>query len=176
MINSPTVATHGQEDALGWMLLCVPVTVWVRACDFKVITPPRLSRSGRGEVTYPDFLTHYHITSPCHPFFPLTFLSLAPAHSLSLSLALFSLNLLSSKRADQIVEVTFSLVKLNHAYQFSSRLFLLPINLFSQLTCEGCMKANEGKQEIISNIKIPLSKGECPFEMLYFSAGLAEGI
>lgn len=34
------------------------------------------------------------------------------------------------------------------------------------------MKANEGKQEIISDIKISLSKGECPFEMLYFSAGL----
>lgn len=34
------------------------------------------------------------------------------------------------------------------------------------------MKANEGKQEIISNIKISLSKGECPFDMLYFSAGL----
>lgn len=169
MINSPTVATHGQEDALGWMLVCVRMTVWVYACDFKVITPPWLSHSGRGEVTYPDFLTHYHITSPCHPFFPLTFLSLA----LSLS---FSPNLLSSKRAYQIVEVTFSLVKLNHAYQFSSGLFLLPINLFSQLTCEGCMKANEGKQEIISNIKIPLSKGECPFEMLYFSAGLAKGI
>lgn len=34
------------------------------------------------------------------------------------------------------------------------------------------MKANEGKREIISNIKISLSKGECPFEMLYFAAGL----
>lgn len=169
MINSPTVATHGQEDALGWMSVCVRMTVWVCVCDFKVITPPWLSHSGWGEVAYPEFLTHYRITSPCHPFFPLTFLSLA------LSLC-FSLNLLSSKRAYQIVEVTFSLVNLNHAYQFSSGLFLPPINLFSQLTCEGCMKANEGEQEIISNIKIPLSKGECPFEMLYFSAGLAKGI
>lgn len=34
------------------------------------------------------------------------------------------------------------------------------------------MKANEGKQEIISNIKISLSREGCPFEMLYFSAGL----
>ena len=34
-----------------------------------------------GEVAYPDFLTHYHITSVCHPFFPLTFLS--PARALS---------------------------------------------------------------------------------------------
>ena len=34
------------------------------------------------------------------------------------------------------------------------------------------MKANEGKQEIISYIKISLSHGGCPFEMLYFAAGL----
>lgn len=110
--------------------------------------------------------------------------SLLPSHlpvTRALSLPL-SLNLLSSKRAYQIVEVTFSLANLNHAYQFSSGLFffffclrlLLPIYLFSLLTCEGCMKANEGKREIISNIKISLSKGECPFEMLYFSAGLRE--
>lgn len=61
------------------------MTVWVRACEFKVITPPGLSHSGRGEVAYPDFLTHYHITSLCHRSFPLTFLSLALSPSRSLS-------------------------------------------------------------------------------------------
>lgn len=46
------------------------------ACELKVITPSGLSHPGRGEAARPHFLTHYHITSPCHPLFPLTFLSL----------------------------------------------------------------------------------------------------
>lgn len=55
----------------------VSAAVWVCTCEFKVITPSGLSHSGRGgEVAYPDFLTHYHITSLCHPFSSLTFLSL----------------------------------------------------------------------------------------------------
>ena len=58
------------------------VTVWVCACEFKVITPSGLSHSGQVEAVYPDFPTHYHITSLCHLFFPLTFLSL-PSLSLS---------------------------------------------------------------------------------------------
>lgn len=58
--------------------LCKSVTMWVCAYEFKVITPSELSHSGWGEAVYPDSLTHYHITSLCHPFFPLTFLSLPP--------------------------------------------------------------------------------------------------
>lgn len=57
----------------------------VGVCEFKVITPSGLSHSGRGEAPYPDLLTHYHITSLCHLFFP----SHLPRHSLSLSLPLF---------------------------------------------------------------------------------------
>lgn len=78
-------------------------TVWVFVSEFKVITPLGLSRSGQGEAAHPDLLTHYHITSPSNPSFLLTFLSLSLSYS-------FSFNLLSSKRAYQIVEVTFSLV------------------------------------------------------------------
>lgn len=48
MINSPTIAAHGQEDAPGRMLVCVRMTAWVRACDFKVIAPLWLSQAAQG--------------------------------------------------------------------------------------------------------------------------------
>lgn len=79
-LTPPPLLHMAKEDALGWMLVCVHMWVWL--CEFKVITPSGLSHSGWGEAAYPDFLTHYHITSLCHPFFPLTFLSL-PSLSLS---------------------------------------------------------------------------------------------
>lgn len=109
MINSPTVATQSQEQALGWMLVCIHMWVF----EFKVITPSGLSQSGQGEAAHPDLLTHYHITplrvTHPSPFFPLTFLSPSLFYS-------FSFNLLPSH---QIFEVTFSLANPDHAYQFS---------------------------------------------------------
>ena len=85
-----------------------------------------------GIATLPDTLPHYlSVSSLLPPHLPVT-LSL----SLSLSFSL-SPSLLLSKSPYQILEVTFSPVNLNHAYQFSTGLFILPINLFRQLTCEG---------------------------------------
>lgn len=139
---------------------CPGMDVAVRPHDrvgprsFEVIAPRRLSHSGTlagggVEATHPDFPTRsaYHLSAPSPPPSPRCL----PLPS--------SLDLLSSERAYQIVEVTFSPLNLIRAYQFSPGLFLPPANLFSRLTCEGRVKANEGKEEIISNIKIPLSKG-----------------
>lgn len=87
------------------------------ACEreLKVITPSGLSHPGRGEAARPHFLTHYHITSLCHPLFPLTFLSLPlpPPPSLSTCYCL-----------NRVVQVTFSLVNAYHAYQFPAALLV----------------------------------------------------
>lgn len=48
MINSPTIAAHGQEDAPGRMLVRARMAAWVRACDFKVITPLWLPQAAQG--------------------------------------------------------------------------------------------------------------------------------
>lgn len=142
------------------------VTVWVWECEFKVITPSELSHSGWGEAAYPDFLTHYLSVSSLLP-------SHLPVTSPSLPRSLSTCYRL--KRPIRLLKWPspwwMETMHTNFPLDFLSSP-LLPINLFSQLTCEGRMKANEGKQEIISNIKISLSKEECPFEMLYFSAGL----
>lgn len=82
-------------------------SVIVRVCAFesKVITPSGLSHSEQGEVARPDFLTPNLSVSSLLPF--------SPSCHFPLSL---SLPLLSSKRAYEIAEVTFSLVNQNHAY------------------------------------------------------------
>lgn len=48
MINSPTIATHGQEVAPGRLLVLAGMTARVRACDFQVIAPLWLSQAAQG--------------------------------------------------------------------------------------------------------------------------------
>lgn len=139
------------RDGCWSALVCVCVCVG----GFQVI------RQLRADGTDSDFRTHTHthISSLCSPLsllhLPVSCLSQPAAVSKRPSDCWSDLLPAGSKPRIPI-----------HTPHFS-----LPIiNIFRRLTCGGCVKANERKQEIISNIKILLSKAERPFEMLYFSA------
>lgn len=116
------------------------VTAQVFGHEFKVITPPGLSHWGQGEAVYPDLLTHH--------IFPF----LLPSHlpvTVSFLLLLLLKGGLSDCWSDLLPVESKPCIPIS-SWDLRS-LPLLPINLFSQLTCEGCMKANEGKWEIISH-------------------------
>lgn len=104
------------------MLVCVHGRVWLCGCGQGNLRLSHLQRAVtlrivRGGISrLPDTLPHYlSVSSLLSSHLPVTV-------SLSRSL---SFNLVSSKRAYQIVEVTFSRVDQNHAYQFSSGLEVL---------------------------------------------------